>query len=135
MKTWYPKPKKLKSKSATVTVEAGKAAKLDFSLGKSAESENFKLCSLSEPGMQPFKLRPADGARWFHANIKCQAACPVGTEAFAYVSALAEGDHESAYAIARRPNPFPFICGRVCATHASRPAGGAISTSRFRFAP
>jgi NADH-quinone oxidoreductase subunit F len=28
---------------------------------------------------------------------------------------LAEEDHESAYAIARRPNPFPFICGRVCA--------------------
>ncbi len=65
--------------------------------------------------MQPFKLRPTDGSRWFGANIKCQAACPVGTEAFAYVSALAEGDHESAYTIARRPNPFPFICGRVCA--------------------
>ena len=65
--------------------------------------------------MQPFKLRPADGAGWFHANIKCQAACPVGTEAFAYVSALADGEHEAAYTIARRPNPFPFICGRVCA--------------------
>jgi NADPH-dependent glutamate synthase beta subunit-like oxidoreductase len=39
----------------------------------------------------------------------------VGTEAFAYVTALAEGDHELAYAIARRPNPFPYICGRVCA--------------------
>src|SRR5258708_38565812 len=65
--------------------------------------------------MQQFKLRPADGGQWFHANIKCQAACPVGTEAFAYVSALADGEHEAAYAIARRPNPFPFICGRVCA--------------------
>jgi NADPH-dependent glutamate synthase beta subunit-like oxidoreductase len=64
--------------------------------------------------MEPFKLRPTDGARWFHANIKCQAACPVGTEAFAYVSALAEEDHESAYTIARRPNPFAFTCGRVC---------------------
>jgi NADPH-dependent glutamate synthase beta subunit-like oxidoreductase len=65
--------------------------------------------------MQPFKLRSTDSAEWFRANIKCQAACPVHTEAFAYVSALAEGDHEEAYAIARRPNPFPFICGRVCA--------------------
>ncbi len=65
--------------------------------------------------MQPFKLQPTDGTRWFRANIKCQAACPVNTEAFAYVSALAEGDHEAAYTIARRPNPFPFICGRVCA--------------------
>jgi plastocyanin len=32
--TWYPKPTKLKSKSAPVTVEAGKAASLDFSLGR-----------------------------------------------------------------------------------------------------
>ena len=32
--TWYPQPKKLKSKSAKVTVAAGKTAKLDFSLGR-----------------------------------------------------------------------------------------------------
>ena len=35
VKTWYSKPKKLRSKSAPVAVEAGKAAKLDFTLGKS----------------------------------------------------------------------------------------------------
>jgi plastocyanin len=35
VKTWYSKPKKLKSKSAQASVEAGKTAKLDFSLGKS----------------------------------------------------------------------------------------------------
>jgi len=34
VKTWYPQPKKLKSQSAKVTVEAGKAASLDFSLGR-----------------------------------------------------------------------------------------------------
>ena len=65
--------------------------------------------------MEQFKLHAASGAQWFHDNINCHAACPVGTEAFAYVTALAEGDHELAYAIARRPNPFPYICGRVCA--------------------
>ncbi len=65
--------------------------------------------------MEPFKLRSVDGAKWFHDNVNCHATCPVGTEAFAYVSALAEGNHELAYSIARRPNPFPFICGRVCA--------------------
>ncbi len=32
--TWYPQPKKLKSKSAAVTVEAGKTATLDFTLGR-----------------------------------------------------------------------------------------------------
>jgi NADPH-dependent glutamate synthase beta subunit-like oxidoreductase len=65
--------------------------------------------------MEPFKLQVVDGAQWFHDNISCHAACPVGTEAFAYVTALAEKDQELAYAIARRPNPFPYICGRVCA--------------------
>lgn len=65
--------------------------------------------------MEPFKLQVVNGAQWFHDNIKCQAACPVGTEAFRYVSDLAVGDHESAYTAARKPNPFPFICGRVCA--------------------
>jgi formate dehydrogenase (NADP+) beta subunit len=65
--------------------------------------------------MKRFRLQAASGAQWFHDNISCHAACPVGTEAFAYVAALAEGNHELAYTIARRPNPFPFICGRVCA--------------------
>jgi plastocyanin len=32
--TWYPKPKKLKSKSAKVTVQSGATATLDFTLGK-----------------------------------------------------------------------------------------------------
>jgi formate dehydrogenase (NADP+) beta subunit len=62
----------------------------------------------------PFKLEAVDGSRWFHDNIGCHAACPVGTEAFKYVTALAESDYESAYAIARAPNPFPYVCGRLC---------------------
>jgi plastocyanin len=34
VKAWYPNPKKLKSKTADVTVSAGKTASLDFSLGR-----------------------------------------------------------------------------------------------------
>ncbi len=34
VKTWYPKPRRLKSKSATVTVEAGKTTELNFSLSR-----------------------------------------------------------------------------------------------------
>ncbi len=34
VKTWYPNPRRLRSKSATVTIEAGKAATLDFSLSR-----------------------------------------------------------------------------------------------------
>ena len=32
-----------------------------------------------------------------------------------YVTAIAEGRFAEAYRIAREPNPFPSICGRVCA--------------------
>lgn len=64
--------------------------------------------------MAQFKVQPVDGSEWFRDNIPCQSACPVGTEAYRYVTALARGDHESAYTIARRPNPFAYVCGRVC---------------------
>jgi len=54
-------------------------------------------------------------ARWLWDNEPCRAACPVHTDAGAYVSAIAEGRYRDAYLIARRPNPFASICGRVCA--------------------
>ena len=46
--------------------------------------------------------------------IACQAACPVHTDARGYVRAVAEGRLEDAYLIARGPNPFASICGRIC---------------------
>jgi len=54
-------------------------------------------------------------AAWLWANEPCRAACPVHTDAGAYVNAIAEGRSRDAYLIAREPNPFPSICGRVCA--------------------
>jgi formate dehydrogenase beta subunit len=60
--------------------------------------------------------RPAiPDAAWLWANEPCRAACPVHTDAGAYVTAIAEGRPRDAYLIAREPNPFPSICGRVCA--------------------
>lgn len=54
-------------------------------------------------------------ARWLWDNEPCRAACPVHTDAGGYVTAIAEGRFADAYQIARKPNPFPSICGRVCA--------------------
>ena len=54
-------------------------------------------------------------ARWLWENEPCRAACPVHTDAGAYVTAIAEGRFRDAYLIARAPNPFASICGRVCA--------------------
>jgi formate dehydrogenase (NADP+) beta subunit len=54
-------------------------------------------------------------AQWLWDNEPCRAACPVHTDAGAYVTAIAEGRYRDAYLIARAPNPFASICGRVCA--------------------
>ncbi|MEK9137410.1 MAG: FAD-dependent oxidoreductase, partial [Bacteroidota bacterium] len=52
---------------------------------------------------------------WLDSNFPCMVACPVHTEAGRYVSLIAEGKYREAYHVARRPNPFASICGRICA--------------------
>jgi formate dehydrogenase beta subunit len=54
------------------------------------------------------------GEGYHRGLISCQAACPVHTDARGYVRAIAEGRFEEAYLIARGPNPFASICGRIC---------------------
>jgi len=54
------------------------------------------------------------GERYHHELISCQVACPVHTDARGYVRAIAEGRFDDAYLIARGPNPFASICGRIC---------------------
>lgn len=52
---------------------------------------------------------------YFTRQVLCREGCPVRTDSGGYVQAVAEGRYEEAYLIARRPNPFASICGRVCA--------------------
>lgn len=54
------------------------------------------------------------GETYHQGLISCQVACPVHTDARGYVRAIAEGRFRDAYMIARGPNPFASICGRVC---------------------
>lgn len=51
---------------------------------------------------------------YWRRQIKCQYACPVHTDARGYIRAIAAGEYETAYLIARGPNPLASICGRVC---------------------
>ena len=44
----------------------------------------------------------------------CQAACPLGTEAWRYVALIEKGDYEEAYKVIRAANPLPSVCARVC---------------------
>jgi len=52
---------------------------------------------------------------WLDSNFPCMSACPVHTEAGRYVALIDEGRYREAYSVARRPNPFASICGRICA--------------------
>lgn len=52
---------------------------------------------------------------YLESNFPCRAACPVGTNAGGYVALIAKGHFEAAYLLARRPNPFASVCGRICA--------------------
>ena len=60
-----------------------------------------------------FSVRIPDISYW-KEQINCQIGCPVHTDARGYVRAIAEGDFEKAYLIARAPNPLASICGRIC---------------------
>ncbi len=62
----------------------------------------------------PVATRLPGLADW-KAQVKCQAGCPVSTDAGRYVQLIAEGRDEDAFLVARAPNPFASICGRVCA--------------------
>jgi NADPH-dependent glutamate synthase beta subunit-like oxidoreductase len=70
--------------------------------GKSSKMDQFK-----------YKVEIPDIEYW-QKMIKCQYACPVLTPAGRYVTSIAEGDYEGAYNLARLPNPFVYVCGRVC---------------------
>ena len=62
----------------------------------------------------PVAVRLPDLEHW-KAQVKCQAACPVATDAGRYVQLVAEGRDADGYLVARAPNPFASVCGRVCA--------------------
>jgi formate dehydrogenase beta subunit len=62
----------------------------------------------------PLPVRLPDLAHW-KAQVKCQAGCPVATDAGRYVQLIADGRDEDAFLVARAPNPFASVCGRVCA--------------------
>jgi formate dehydrogenase beta subunit len=62
----------------------------------------------------PIPVRLPDLLHWKN-QVKCQAGCPVSTDAGRYVQLIAEGRDEEAFLVARAPNPFASVCGRVCA--------------------
>jgi formate dehydrogenase beta subunit len=53
--------------------------------------------------------------KYFLDLVPCRTACPVGTNAGAYVRAIAEGNTTRGYEVARAPNPLASTCGRICA--------------------
>jgi formate dehydrogenase major subunit len=60
-----------------------------------------------------FRVKVPD-ERWFEENIGCENACPVNTDAPAYIAAIMGGDFDKAFEINRGDNLFPAILGRIC---------------------
>ncbi|WP_027714404.1 FAD-dependent oxidoreductase [Desulfuromonas sp. TF] len=50
----------------------------------------------------------------YQALTPCQSACPLGTDTKRYIKAIADGDDEKGYLIARQTNPLVSVCSRVC---------------------
>ncbi|HUB83898.1 MAG TPA: FAD-dependent oxidoreductase [Bryobacteraceae bacterium] len=67
-----------------------------------------------------YEVRLPDATDYWTEMVKCRHACPVHTDACGYVTAIAEGQFEKAYRIARATNPFASICGRVCGAPCER---------------
>ncbi|OHB94434.1 MAG: hypothetical protein A3E19_05350 [Planctomycetes bacterium RIFCSPHIGHO2_12_FULL_52_36] len=61
-----------------------------------------------------YKVDVANDLQWFLKNVPCREACPVGTNARAYVTAIARGDYQGAYLVARENNPFVSVCSKIC---------------------
>jgi len=68
---------------------------------------------MAEQSKTPYRVKVPDIDYW-RGKIGCQSGCPVKTDARGYVIAIAEGRYEDAYMIARAPNPFASMCGRIC---------------------
>lgn len=62
---------------------------------------------------EPFRVKLPD-LSFYQQAVSCQDGCPVRTDARAYVHAIALGDYERAYLVARETNPFASTCGWVC---------------------
>lgn len=62
---------------------------------------------------QKYHVRVPTIDTW-RAMVKCQAACPVLTDARGYVTAAARGELALGFEIAHDPNPLSTICGRIC---------------------
>lgn len=52
---------------------------------------------------------------YFDTNIPCRTACPIHTECGRYVQSIGISKDEEAYLLARAPNPFAYVLGRICA--------------------
>jgi NADPH-dependent glutamate synthase beta subunit-like oxidoreductase len=45
----------------------------------------------------------------------CSNACPAGTDVRGFVSLVKQGKYEEAWQLIAETNPFPGVCGRICA--------------------
>ena len=60
-----------------------------------------------------YRIKIPDVDDW-REMVKCQAACPVNTDARGYVLAMAREELALGFEISHDPNPLSTVCGRIC---------------------
>lgn len=69
---------------------------------------------MQKTGVEKYNVKIPD-IDYFRQIIKCTFACPINTPAGKYVQEVGSGNYEVAYDLARKTNPFVYVCARVCA--------------------
>ena len=70
------------------------------------------------------------GLDYYREQITCQAACPVDTDVRGMVTAIARGEYQAAWDMARQVNPFAAVCGSACSAPCEKACRrGSIDTS------
>lgn len=64
--------------------------------------------------MNKYKVKRRDLPS-FREEVLCMMGCPIRTDCGMYVQDVPKKAYEEGYLIARQPNPFASVCGRVCA--------------------
>lgn len=74
----------------------------------------YRATTLKIAGPMSYSITIPD-REYFDRNIPCRTACPIHTECGRYVQAIGISRDEEAYLLARAPNPFAYVLGRICA--------------------
>ncbi len=74
------------------------------------DSEVVEQATLAKKG-----IRAQLDLDWLQQNIRCQHRCPAHMDVPGYIRLISEGKYIESYKLMLETNPFPAVCGYICA--------------------